>query len=53
MWFVGLALLMLLEKVGVVVWQPLQSPLVGWPLSSVGVGRESPAVVFVPASMPR
>src|SRR5215470_5503507 len=39
---------MSLAKVGVVVWQPLQSPVVGWFLSRVAVGRESPAVVFVP-----
>src|SRR4029077_6716553 len=31
----------------------MQSPLVGWLLSSVAVGRESPAVVFVPATIPR
>ena len=39
-------------KVGVVVWQPLQSPLVGWFLSSVASGRESPAAVAVLAIIP-
>ena len=53
MWLAGLVLLpvWLVTKVGLVVWQPLQSPLVGWLLSSA-VGRESPAVVAVLASMP-
>src|SRR5260370_481927 len=47
MWFAGLAAQATsLAKVGVVVWQPLQSPLVGWALSTA-VGRESPAVVEV------
>ena len=41
-----------LAKVGVVVWQPMQSPLVGWFFSSAAMGRESPAVLVVPASMP-
>src|SRR4029077_8193442 len=31
----------------------MQSPVVGWLLSSVAVGRESPAGVFVPATIPR
>ena len=53
-WFAGLPPpVRSLAKVGAVVWQLLQSPLVGWFLSSPAVGRESPAVVFVPASMPR
>ena len=54
MWFAGLVLLPVwfVVNVGVVVWQPLQSPVVGWLLSSVAEGRESPAVVAVLASMP-
>src|ERR1700745_3205306 len=55
MWFAGLPAppLRSLAKVGVVGrWLP-HSPVVGWPASSVAVGRESPAVVFVPATMPR
>ena len=36
----------------VVVWQLAQSPLVGWFLSNA-VGRESPAVEAVLATMPR
>ena len=39
-------------KVGAVLWQPVQSPAVGWSLSSVAFGRESPAVVLVLAIMP-
>ena len=42
----------LLEKVGVVVWQPLQSPEVGWLLSNA-VGRESPQAAAVLAIIPR
>ena len=38
-------------KVGVVVWQPVQSPLVGWFLSNA-VGRESPAVVALLTTIP-
>ena len=55
MWFAGLrrTAMRSLAKVGVVVWQLPHSPVVGWLASSVVVGRESPAVVFVPASMPR
>src|SRR5215472_6497227 len=55
MWLAGLPAppLRSLAKVGVVVCQLPHSPLVGWPASSVVVGRESPAVVFVPATMPR
>ena len=53
MWLAGFAFpLWLVEKVGAVEWQPLQSPLVGWALSSVAFGRESPAVVPVLAIMP-
>src|SRR5256885_17207458 len=52
MWFAGLALpVWSVAKVGVVVWQPVQSPLVGWFLSNA-VGRESPAAVEVLAIMP-
>src|SRR5579862_6449540 len=53
MWLAGFELLpdWLVEKVGVVVWQPPQSPVVGWFLSNV-VGRESPATVAVLAIMP-
>src|SRR4029077_17567214 len=32
---------------------PMPSPLVGGLFASVAVGRESPAVVFVPATIPR
>ena len=53
MWFAGLAFpVWLLANTGEVVWQPLQSPLVGWALSSVAFGRESPAAVLVLATMP-
>ena len=41
----------LFVNVGVVVWQPEQSPVVGWLLSRA-VGRESPAVVALLATMP-
>ena len=47
-----LPLVTLLEKVGVVVWQPAQSPEVGCALSNA-VGRESPAAVAVLGSIPR
>ena len=52
--FAGLALLPVwfVRKVGVVVWQPLQSPVVGWLLSKA-VGRESPAVVALLGSIPK
>ena len=53
MWFAGLLPpVTLLVNVGVVVWQPLQSPVVGWLLSKA-VGRESPAAPAVLAIMPR
>ena len=53
MWLAGLPLwVTLAAKVGVVVWQPLQSPEVGW-LASNAVGRESPALLALLASMPR
>src|SRR5690349_8878247 len=54
MWFAGLALLpdWFVANVGVVVWQPLQSPEVGWPLS-YAVGRESPQAAAVPTIIPR
>src|SRR5579864_8502298 len=49
-WLFGLVpLVTLLANVGVVLWQLAQSPpeaSVGWTLSSVALGRESPAVVF-------
>jgi hypothetical protein len=52
MWLAGFAeLLTLVVKVGVVVWQPAQSPLVGWPLSKA-VGLESPAALAELAIMP-
>lgn len=52
MWFAGLLPLVTLDaNVGVLVWQPLQSPLVGWLLSRA-VGRESPAEVELLATMP-
>jgi hypothetical protein len=52
MWFVGFVALLTFEaNVGVLVWQPPQSPLVGWLLSKA-VGRESPAVVAELATMP-
>src|SRR5580765_2921570 len=53
MWLAGLApALWLVANTGAVEWQPPQSPLPGWSLSSVALGRESPAVVPVLASMP-
>ena len=52
MWFAGFPdCVTLAANVGVLVWQPLQSPEVGWLLSNA-VGRESPAAVAVLASMP-
>ena len=54
MWLGGLAPVdTLLENTGVMVWQSPQSPLVGWFVSSVAFGRESPAVVLVLAIIPR
>ena len=54
MWLAGLVPLeTLVENIGVIVWQSPQSPVVGWSLSSVAFGRESPAVVEVLAIMPR
>ena len=53
MWLAGLAVLLtLVANVGVVVWQALQSPVVGWFLSNA-VGRESPAALALLASIPR
>src|SRR5215469_11132391 len=54
MWFAGLVpLTTSLANVGVVTWQPPQSPAVGCCESSALEGRESPAVVPVLAIMPR
>ena len=53
MWFAGFEPpVTLLVNVGVVVWQPLQSPVVGWLLSSVAFGRESPAAELLLAIIP-
>jgi hypothetical protein len=52
MWFAGFAeFVMSEEKVGVVVWQPPQSPAVGWLLSNA-VGRESAGELAELAIMP-
>src|ERR1700750_64814 len=55
MWFAGLPAppLRALAEGGVVGGQLAHSPVVGWRASRVAVGREPPAVVFVPATMPR
>jgi len=53
MWFAGKpAPVTSSAKVGVVVWQPPQSPLVGWVLSNAALGRASLAVL-PPGTMPR
>jgi hypothetical protein len=40
-------------NVGAVVWQPPQSPLLGWAESKAAEGLESPAAVLVLAIIPR
>src|SRR5437762_14345141 len=53
MWLAGLAVcVMSVAKVGVVVWQPLQSPVAGCTLSKA-CGRESPQAVALLAIIPR